>query len=148
MNPFDEALVGAIPEVGVFYKYLESISKSWRLAEHPCNIGNSPSDDSYTRAYLRGNLFTLVSLVYYKPDTNLWIHTSTSVRSGGGPISVPDYDDLCRVKNDFFGKDRWAFQVFASADEHININPYVLHLYGREDGTRIHPDFTWGLGTI
>jgi hypothetical protein len=54
-----------------------------------------------------------------------------------------------RVKNDFIGEDRWAYQVFPSSKEYVNTNPNVLHLFSLfEDGAPALPDFTWGLGSL
>lgn len=68
-------------------------------------------------------------------DGNIWIHASMS-RKG----HLPSYADLKLLHKAVF-EDRWAYQVFAPIEHHINIHPYVLHLYGRADGKPGLPNF-------
>jgi len=68
-------------------------------------------------------------------DEKRWIHVSMSRRR-----RLPSYDDMCLVKNQFLGANRLAVQVFARAQHHVNINPYVLHLWSCLDGDPV-PDF-------
>lgn len=65
-----------------------------------------------------------------------WIHASMT-REG----RTPSYEDLTLLHRAAFGPDRWAYQVFAPADQHINIHANALHLWGRLDGARALPDF-------
>lgn len=90
--------------------------------------------------------------------SDIWVHASVcgrkapSVRSLGptheSTFFLPTFEDLKRVKADFIGEDRWAYQVFPSSKDYVNHNPYVLHLYALMDGKPALPDFTMGLGTI
>jgi hypothetical protein len=50
-----------------------------------------------------------------------------------------------RVKHDFIGPDKWAYQVFPSESQYINQNPYVLHLFSLLENRPALPDFTRGL---
>jgi hypothetical protein len=63
------------------------------------------------------------------------------------PDLMPDYGDLELMHRAVFG-DGWAYQVFTSPADHINIHEYCLHLLGRLDGAPALPDFTYGTGTI
>lgn len=70
-----------------------------------------------------------------------WLHASVAHRD-----HMPTYQELTQLRDGVFG-DGWAYQVFAPRAEHINLNAYALHLFGRADGTRVLPDFG-RLGTI
>jgi hypothetical protein len=98
------------------------------------------------RCFRRGNLQVIYSVLRYD-DGNIWVHVSMCRRTGRH-FCLPNFDELKRVKEDFIGADRWAYQVFPSESDYVNQNPYVLHLYARFDGAPALPDFTWGLGTI
>lgn len=57
-------------------------------------------------------------------DGSEWIHVSVARRS-----RMPDWDDLSKVKRDFIGEDREAYQVMAKAADHVNIHKFCLHLW-------------------
>lgn len=78
-------------------------------------------------------------------DGTLWLHASICAHPDLAP--VPEYAELAQLRYAVWGEDGWAFQVFAPAASHINIRSNALHLWGRLDGARIHPDFGWA-GTI
>lgn len=71
-----------------------------------------------------------------------WVHASMSWVD-----RLPTWDELSRLRDAVFG-DGWAYQVFASPAEHVNIHEYCLHLWGRLDGLPVLPDFTSGIGSI
>ena len=71
-----------------------------------------------------------------------WIHASIA-REG----HMPSYADLVRLKEAVFGPDRYAFQVFPPASQHVNIHARALHIWGRADGASPLPEFG-SLGTI
>ncbi len=89
----------------------------------------------------------ILSVVKYEDD-RIWLHVSLCGRTGPGDYHLPSWEDVKRVKNDFIGSDRWAYQVFPNEREYINQNPHVLHLYALLEGEPALPDFTWGLGVI
>lgn len=60
-----------------------------------------------------------------------WIHLSTSRKS-----RLPNYDDLAKVKRDFLGEEVEAYQVMARKSEHVNCNPYCLHIWAPIDQKR------------
>lgn len=64
-----------------------------------------------------------------------WIHASMSCRTG-----VPNYAELKRLHRAAFNGG-YAYQVFAPPDEHVNIHPRTLHLWGRLDGKPALPEF-------
>jgi len=65
-----------------------------------------------------------------------WIHASITREA-----TMPTYADLARLHEAVFGPQRYAYQVFASADRHVNIHARALHLWGRADGKNLLPDF-------
>jgi hypothetical protein len=99
------------------------------------------------RAFRRANIQVLFTVQKYE-DRKIWLHCSACGRHNNGSFFLPDWEQFKRVKNDFIGEDRWAYQVFPSAKKYINHNPYVLHLFALLEGEPALPDFTWGLGTI
>lgn len=94
-----------------------------------------------------GVLQVFFSVLRYE-DHRTWLHVSLCGRTGQDRFHLPSWEDVKRVKTDFIGEDRWAYQVFPDARAYINQNPYVLHLFSLLDGTPALPDFTWGLGTL
>lgn len=98
-------------------------------------------------AFRRGTIQVITSLELYD-DHNLWVHVSACGRAGQLKYCLPSWDELKRVKHDFIGEDRWAYQVFPPASEYVNLNPYVLHLFALFEGTPALPDFTRGLGVL
>lgn len=57
-------------------------------------------------------------------DGQAWIHVSLS-----RPNRMPSYEDLRITKEHLLGPGRVAYQVFPSADKHVNFHPYCLHLW-------------------
>lgn len=96
-------------------------------------------DESYRSKSL--GLFVIISKAI-ELDNHEWIHLSVSRKS-----RIPSYEDLALVKKQFLG-ERHAYQCFVPEREHINIHPYVLHLWAREDGKAVLPDFSRGTGSI
>jgi hypothetical protein len=75
-------------------------------------------------------------------DEHEWVHASMT-----GAEDVPTYAELGILRQAVYG-DGWAYQVFAPADQHVNIHQRALHLFGRLDGKPALPDFTFGSGSI
>jgi hypothetical protein len=71
-----------------------------------------------------------------------WVHASIAHVD-----RMPDYPDLVRLHRAVWGSAGFAYQVFAAADEHVNIHKHALHLWGRLDGSNVLPDFG-AFGTI
>lgn len=70
------------------------------------------------------------------PDGQQWVHASIAHDD-----RMPSYADLVVLHRSVWGETGWAFQVFAPPSDHVNIHEHALHLYGRLDGERTHPDF-------
>ena len=65
-----------------------------------------------------------------------WIHASIAREN-----VFPSYADLARLHKAVFGPRRFAYQVFATDERHVNIHAKALHLWGRADGRNVLPDF-------
>lgn len=116
---------------------LARVPPSWSLIE---KSGDGAS-------FRRGGVQAIISLGKYD-DGQLWVHVSACGRTGRDKFHLPDWDELKRVKSDFIGQDRWAYQVLPPAEEFINQNVFVLHLFARFDGNPALPDFSRGLGVL
>lgn len=116
---------------------LVRIPSSWTVAGlTPCG--------GYFR---RGSIQVGISVLRYG-DRRVWLHVSACGIRGHKPSFLPEWEDLKRVKNDFIGEDKWAYQVFPSAKHYVNQNPYVLHMFALFENEPALPDFTMGLGTL
>lgn len=116
---------------------LARVPLSWTLAQ----------DTEHGAYYRRGHVQVGFTVGRYE-DNELWLHVSLCVRKGPTSFELPSWEDIKRVKTDFIGCDKWAYQVFPDEREYVNDNPCVLHLFARYDRSRALPDFTRGLGTL
>lgn len=71
-------------------------------------------------------------------DHRRWHHVSVSF-----PDRLPSWEDLLMVKRLFMGVETTALQVLPPARKHVNIHPFVMHLWRCLDGD-VTPDFTRG----
>jgi hypothetical protein len=88
-----------------------------------------------------GKLFVIVS-IGKEMDNKLWFHLSVSHKK-----RIPNYDELCFVKEKFLGPDVYAIMVWPPKKNHVNLHPYCLHLWSCLEGHPL-PEFSRGLGTI
>lgn len=98
-------------------------------------------------AFQRGNILVIISLAVYE-DHKHWIHVSVSGMKSPANRFLPSWEDMKRVKHDFIGEDKWAYQVFPSQKDYVNLCPYALHLYSLFENRPALPDFTRGTGQI
>lgn len=75
-------------------------------------------------------------------DGKTWRHVSLSRRS-----RTPSYADMVLCKRLFIGNHRKAIQVFPAVSEHVNTNPFYLHLWSCMDKDTL-PDFSRGADSI
>lgn len=71
-------------------------------------------------------------------DGRRWRHVSASK-----PKRVPNYEEMCLVKNIFVGEEVEAYQVGAPKSRHVNIHKTCLHWFAPMDGAAL-PDFSMG----
>lgn len=98
-----------------------------------------PGEDCASGAgkiYHRADGLLVLASVRKESDGRVWAHVSCSYRD-----RLPSYADLVDVKAVLFGADRAAYQVFPRERDHVNIHPYVLHLWGALDGDDPIPAF-------
>ncbi|MGC4052889.1 MAG: hypothetical protein QM757_26475 [Paludibaculum sp.] len=99
----------------------------WRL------IPQNPIDN--TLAYLRRDGLRVILSAAVERDGKPWLHVSFSRMD-----RIPSYEDMTDVKDAFVGRDRKALQVLVPADQHVNINGNVLHLWAPLEHDPL-PDF-------
>lgn len=116
---------------------LARVPPSWTLVETGWDGG----------LFRRGSMQVILSLALYD-DRKLWVHVSCCGRTGARKYYLPSWDELKRVKHDFIGEDRWAYQVLPPLNEYVNQHDCVLHLFAVLDGSAALPDFTRGMGTL
>jgi hypothetical protein len=115
---------------------LARVPPAWRLVQK--------TEDG--AAFVRGCVQVIVSAAYQQ-DGRVWVHVSACGRTGSG-YRLPEWDEMKRVKHDFIGAERWAYQVFPAERDYVNLNPYVLHLFALLGGEPALPDFTKGTGSL
>lgn len=71
-----------------------------------------------------------------EPGTE-WIHASISHEDVN---RMPGYGELKQMHGAVFG-DGHAYQCFVPESQHVNIRDNVLHLWGRQDGQAVLPNF-------
>lgn len=65
-----------------------------------------------------------------------WIHASRT-----GPGRPPTWAELQELHVAVWGGTGYSYQVHPPADQHVNIHPDALHLWGRADGKPVLPEF-------
>jgi hypothetical protein len=97
----------------------------------------------YSRAYVSPQGLMVIISAAVQHDKQRWLHVSVSHRGG----RLPNWREMCAVKDAFIGTDRTAYQVHPHQDKHISLHDKVLHLWCCLDGA-VTPDFTRGGETI
>lgn len=77
------------------------------------------------------DLIVLRSKAYMK-DGSVWIHVSVSRRNRN-----PSWEEIMKVKNEFIGEDKEAYQVLSAKKDHVNLHPFCFHLWSRVDGEKM-----------
>ena len=94
---------------------------------------------------VRGSLIATQSNHPYAADPDVeWLHASLAWQT-----QMPSYEDLQLLHRAVFGRRRYAYQVFAPAEKHIDgstrdglpAHEFALHLFGRVDGKPVLPEF-------
>ena len=66
-----------------------------------------------------------------------WLHVSVSRK-----IRPPSWAELTKVKIEFIGNDREAYQVFGSAMDHFGAHDFCMHLWWPLDGVSRIPNLS------
>ncbi|QHB37183.1 hypothetical protein QDA03_gp58 [Microbacterium phage Terij] len=88
------------------------------------------------RMYSKNGRSSVIVTVAVWEDGEQWVHASIAHED-----RLPSYADLVVLHRSVWGETGYAFQVFAPPSDHVNIHANALHLWGRLDGERTHPDF-------
>lgn len=59
-------------------------------------------------------------------DGGDWEHVSISIPSAG---RTPTWDEMCYIKDMFWGDEDCVIQYHPPKSEHVNYHPYCLHLW-------------------
>lgn len=117
-------------------EYFPNPQKMWKRLS---SVFGAESEE-YMRAWAFDGLNVIASVGEYE-DGKQWLHVSFSRRS-----KIPSYEDMQRVKRDFFGEDKKAVLVLPEKDNYVNINKNCLHLFYCKDNPL--PEFSGGTGSI
>jgi len=71
-----------------------------------------------------------------------WRHVSVS-----RPDRTPTWDEMCEVKDLFFGPDEWGLQYHPAASDYVNFHPHCLHLWQPIDAQVLTPP-AWMVGPV
>lgn len=89
----------------------------------------------YNRDYSRSIIVTVSDFPGWDGE---YVHASIATADHE---TLPTYEDLRLLHQAVFGDTGYAYQIFAPADQHVNIHPTALHLWGRLDGAPVLPEF-------
>ena len=109
-----------------------NLPRGWRVIERGLD----------GEAYIGPGGLRVIISTGIEQDNRRWLHVSLSYNK-----RLPGYRDIRLVKALFVGADAKAIEVHPAAAEHVNIHPYVRHLFHCLDGDPL-PDFTRGTGSI
>jgi hypothetical protein len=63
-----------------------------------------------------------------------WEHVSVTVSlKNGNPNRVPNWEEMCFVKDQFWNKDEAVIQFHPPESDYINNHPFCLHLWKKVD---------------
>lgn len=80
-------------------------------------------------AWGKRNLFVLCS-----PFTGDWQHVSVSLKH-----RCPIWQEMCEIKDMFWGHDKWVVQYHPPENEYVNNHNYCLHLWRPKNGLNQTP---------
>lgn len=63
-----------------------------------------------------------------------WEHVSVKIREYG-ITRVPTWEEMCAVKNTFWGPEECVVQFHPAEKDYVNFHPHVLHLWRKKDGS-------------
>lgn len=96
--------------------------EKWRVSRPPFTSTAADGNTGLFRVEFRGTWLKVIS-----SDGEGWHHVSVS--KPAYPFSVPSWEQMCFIKNLFFGEDVWACQFHPSKADYVNHHPGCLHLW-------------------
>ena len=91
-----------------------------------------PSDDSDgNNGYFEIPLEEGVVAKVIASDGMGWDHVSVHIEEDGED-QTPTWDEMCRIKDMFWGKEACVFQYHPPKSKYVNNHPNVLHLWRKQ----------------
>ena len=72
--------------------------------------------------------------VMVAPSDSEWQHVSVSY-----PYRTPTWNEMCFIKNLFWGEDATVVQFHPKKSEYVNNHPHCLHLWRHKSGHELPP---------
>lgn len=94
---------------------------------------NGDSGNGVFKVYVGGKSFRVIA-----SNGMGWEHVSVSPGSAQRKC-CPTWDEMCAIKDMFFGEDERVMQFHPPKSEYINNHPYCLHLWRPVDTEIPHP---------
>jgi hypothetical protein len=69
-----------------------------------------------------------------------WEHVSVKMMWREGRFATPNWEEMCRVKDIFWGEEDEVIQFHPKKSEYVNMHPNVLHLWRPTEGGFPTPD--------
>lgn len=111
-------------------------SSVWRECNMAFEIRSKESGERLEASKMFLNTVTNMAVIISAENHGIdghWIHISASFHD-----RVPEYAELRRLKNEFLGPEKEAYQVLPKESEYVNAHPYTLHIWHKIGG-RITP---------
>lgn len=90
-------------------------------------FGSSKGDPFGLFIFPKGN-WQLRAMVADGEETG-WDHVSVSIVNAKNVSRMPDWDEMCWVKNLFFEPTECVVQFHPSDEDYVNMHPNCLHLW-------------------
>lgn len=106
---------------------------------------SDPAWGAYGKFFVRGPWGDMLQIVASGCDADDtmaegWEHVSVST-----PRRTPNWQEMCFVKDLFWGEDETVIQFHPPRSEYINQHPHCLHLWRHKDGHRLPPAIMVGV---
>lgn len=108
--------------------------------EHRVTSGPLASDSTFGDNGAFRMKFGQESLFVVISDGIGWDHVSVSHRG-----RTPTWQEMCFVKDAFFGFDDWVVQYHPAIADYVNCHPYCLHLWRPQNADLPKPP-SWLVG--
>jgi len=111
-------------------KDLHTLDK-YRLMEDERRIAgvNGDSGCGYFKVFVNGRSFFCIA-----SDGGGWDHVSIHPKN---QKRCPSWDEMCAIKDMFFGPEETVVQYHPPKSKYVNIHPHVLHLWRPNNGAEI-----------
>ena len=108
------------------------VPECYRVVNHPWGVGEGNNGPFLLPAGWDGrSLFCLVS------DGLGWEHVSVHAIKLNGRPAAPTWDEMCRVKDAFWGSEDAVMQLHPRRSQYRNDHEHTLHLWRPNDGREI-----------